>query len=170
MVAGKQPKILRWFVLWVVLTALGLLWLPISLLVMGTSHVGGYGQIPVANTARFEVEQGEEFGLRTGVDTLIDCEVRPEAGEARSFSIMDHRHSRRGGYDGVVQPAWFNGAATVTCEQEAVVDLPKVFTRDSVLRNISYVLMSAGAACLLFGVFRLWQRGRRIKRASPATF
>lgn len=60
-------------------------------------------------------------GKLTGEQRTSWCEVQPDHGDSRRFT---GRRYRAGELRVQTEPAWFDGAATVTCQRGAVLDGP----------------------------------------------
>ncbi|WP_436492948.1 hypothetical protein [Actinokineospora sp. HUAS TT18] len=154
----KRPKVLRWFVLWIVFSALAAVSALVVSPILLTAKLAEAGEVVIDPTTRFAADSGDYFGLETD-DGTFSCTVRPDSGEERELPVSEGhgRHRMRE----TTFTAWFSGSATVTCERRAELILPSVYQWDRAIGVAPGVLLGLGGASLLFGFFRLWQRSRR---------
>ncbi|HVK20996.1 MAG TPA: hypothetical protein VM677_06520 [Actinokineospora sp.] len=154
----KKPKVLRWFVLWIVFTGLAAVVALVVAPLLFTAKLAEAGEVVVDPSVRFEAAAGDFFGIETD-DGHFSCLVRPDSGAERDIAVSENtgRRSMRES----VYTAWFSGQATVTCERRAELVLPEVYKAERTTDVAFTVLMGLGGASLLFGFFRLWQRTRR---------
>ena len=162
----RKPKVLRWFVLWVVFTALGGVWFLVSTPLMAAFKISGAQTTDFETTTTVVVDEGDYFGLMNRATKPVVCEVAPRDGEVRDVGAPEPSFSRRSRQP-VVTP-WFTGEATITCDGPATLMHPGFYSSADVGSNVLMGLMGAGGVCFAIGAVQFW-RLRRTAAKSRGT-